>query len=284
MKVFSNGTRAILLTTCVAATFAASSSARTSPPQQAPPSLAGAQGKPEPGSHPDAPKPNPKEEADYKAFTAVAPGDAGKKIQLGQQFLQNYPETRYDEAVKNQLVDAYYTKQDWSNFYSLSDKVIEKDPDDVDVLAVVGWVIPHLYDPADPNAQTKLSKAESYEKHAIELLANIPKPPNLTDDQFAQAKSEKSIEAHSGLGLVYFRQQDFDNAIKELQLATSNNASPDATDLYVLGISLQQSKRNSDAADAFTKCTQIPGPLQDRCKQSASEAKSQSNHMGRALP
>ena len=78
---------------------------------------------------------------DYKAFAAVVPSDASKKIQLGQQFLQNYPGTRYEEAVENQLVDAYYTTQDWNSFYSVSARVIEKDPDDVDALTVVGWVI-----------------------------------------------------------------------------------------------------------------------------------------------
>lgn len=253
---------------CLALTAAAGLPAQTLPQAQAP-AQSGAQGKP---AQPEAPKLNPKEEADYKTLNAVAPSDAGKKIQLGQQFMQNYPGSRYEESVENQLVDAYYAKQDWTNFYSIADKAIEKDPDDVDALAVVGWVIPHLYNPEDPSAQKKLSKAESYEKHAIELLASIPKPANLTDEQFAQAKAEKSTEAHSGLGLVYFRQQDFDNAVKELQLATSN-PSPDETDLYVLGVSLQQLKRNSEAAEAFTKCTQVPGPLQDRCKQSASEAK-----------
>ncbi len=220
------------------------------------------------------PKLNPKEEADYKTFAAVSPSDASKKIQLGQQFLQNYPGTRYEEAVENQLVDAYYTTQDWNSFYAVSGRVIEKDPDDVDALTVVGWVIPHLYNADDPDKDKKLSKAEGYEKHAIELLATIQKPANLTDQQFAEARSQKLIEAHSGLGLVYFRQQDFDNATKELQLATNDNPMPDATDLYVLGVSLQQSNKNPEAANAFTKCSQIPGPLQDRCKQSAATAKS----------
>jgi len=273
MKLSSTrGTAIWLALACLSFTVAARASAQASS-QQAPPSLSGSQGKPAPGAQPEAPKPNPKEEADFKAFTAVAPNDATKKIQLGQQFMQNYPSSRYEEAVENQLVDAYYTKQDWNNFYSLADRAVEKDPDDVDVLTVVGWVIPHLYNPEDPAADKKLSKAESYEKHAIELLASIPKPANLTDDQFVQAKSEKLTEAHSGLGLVYFRQMDYENSVKELQLATSN-PSPDATDLYVMGVGLQQLKRNSDAADAFTKCSQMPGPLQDRCKQSATDAKS----------
>src|SRR5271165_6284026 len=143
MKLFSTCHPAIFLNSVVwlALTTVAPLLAQTSSQQAPPASLSGAQGK----SAPEVPKLNPKEEADYKAYLAVTPGDAGKKIQLGQQFLQSYPGSRYEESVENQLVDAYYTKQDWNNFYSLADKAIEKDPDDVDVLAVVGWVIPHLY-------------------------------------------------------------------------------------------------------------------------------------------
>jgi tetratricopeptide (TPR) repeat protein len=260
----------------LAFTVVAASSAQGSPSRQGPPpAQSGAQGKSAPaqGGQPETPKLNPKEEADYKAFMAAPPSDAGKKIQLGEQFLQTYPGSRYEESVDNQLVNAYYSKQDWKSFYSTADKVVEKDPDDVDVLAVVGWVIPHLYNPEEPGAETKLNKAESYEKHAIEILESLQKPANLTDDQFTQAKAEKLTEAHSGLGLVYFRMQDFDNAVKELQLATSNDSSPDPTDFYVLGVSLQQLKRNPEAANAFTKCAQIPGGLQDRCRQSADQAK-----------
>ncbi len=274
MKFFSTRNAAIFLAAAsLAFAAAASSVVQAAPSQQAPAPAAqpGAQDKTAPAP---PPKLNPKEEADYKAFTAVAPSDASKKIQLGQQFLQNYPGTRYEEAVENQLVDAYYTTQDWNSFDAVSARVIEKDPDDVDALTVVGWVIPHLYNGDDPDKDKKLSKAEGYEKHAIELLANIQKPANLTDQQFAEARSQKLIEAHSGLGLVYFRQQDFDNATKELQLATNDNPMPDATDLYVLGVSLQQSNKNPEAADAFNKCAQIPGVLQDRCKQSAATAKS----------
>jgi len=259
MKFFSTRNPAIFLA-AASLIFAAGSIVQAAPGQQAP----------APAAQPGAPSGG----QDKAAPAAVAPSDASKKIQLGQQFLQNYPGTRYEEAVENQLVDAYYTTQDWNSFYAVSGRVIEKDPDDVDALTVVGWVIPHLYNADDPDKDKKLSKAEGYEKHAIELLANIQKPANLTDQQFAEARSQKLIEAHSGLGLVYFRQQDFDNATKELQLATNDNPMPDATDLYVLGVSLQQSNRNPEAATAFGKCAQIPGVLQDRCKQSAATAKS----------
>lgn len=220
-----------------------------------------------------APKLNPKEEKDYKALDATPETDADKKVQLGNQFLQKYPDSRYEEIVMNQVVQAYYAKQDWNDFYSLADKAIAKDPDDVDVLTVVGWVIPHLYKSDDPDASKKLDKAESYEKHAIDVIPTLTKPDNMTDDQFAQAKSGKLAEAHSGLGLVYFRLQDFPNSVKELQLATIGNPMPDATDLYALGAGLMQLNKNSEASDAFAKCGEIAGGLQDRCKQMAAQTK-----------
>lgn len=223
------------------------------------------------------PKVNPKEESDYKGLITLSESDRStpdKKIQLGQQFLQKYPGSRYEESVYNQLVNAYYAKQDWTDFYASADKVIAIDPDDVDVLTVVGWVIPHLYNKDDPDADKKLDKAESYENHAIDVMAALQKPDNLSDGQFAQAKAGELAQAHSALGLIYFRTEDFANSVKELQLAMQGDASPDPADLFALGVGLQRLKRNSEAADAFAKCAQIPGGLQDRCKQSADEAKS----------
>jgi len=256
--------------------------------QQAPPDKSGSSGQGSSGqgasgqsapvqAAPAPPKLNPKEEADYKALKAIPDGDAStadKKIQMSQQFLQTYTESRYQESVYNQLVSAYYAKQDWISFYANADRVLGIDPDDVDVLTVVGWVIPHLYNKDDPDADKKLDRAANYEKHAIDLIPALPKPESLTDDQFAQAKQGRLSEAHSGLGLIYFRKQDFDNSVKELQLATQDNTNPDPTDLFALGVGLQQLSRNGEAADAFAKCGQIPGNLQARCKQSADQAKS----------
>jgi hypothetical protein len=220
---------------------------------------------------PDAPKINPKEEADYKAVMLLSEGD--KKIEDSQQFLQNYPGSRYEEMVENGLVSAYCGKQDWAHFYAAADKILAKDPDDADVLTLVGWIIPHLYIRGEPDALKKLEEAEIYEKHAIEVISVLQKPGNLSDEQFAQAKAARLSQAHSGLGLVYFQKQDFTNSVKELQLVTQGSAYPDPTDLFALGTGLQQLNRNSEAADALAKCGQIPGTLQERCNQMADQAK-----------
>lgn len=222
-----------------------------------------------------APKVDPKEEAAYKAFYEASPEDADKKIELGKDFLQKYPMSRYAESVDSGLVQAYYQKQDWKDFYATSDQALALNPDDAGVLTVTGWVIPHVYNANDPDAAKSLDKAEQYEKHAMQVIQAMPKPATMTDDQFTQSKTALLSEAHSGLGLVYFRRQQLDDSVKELQQATQNAPKPDPTDFFVMGIDFQNLGRNADALDAFNKCAAIPSGLQDRCKQSADTAKKQ---------
>jgi hypothetical protein len=211
----------------------------------------------------------PPDENDYNVWKGSK--DADKKTKLGEQFVTQYPSSQYCQEVYDALVSTYYSKQDWNNLYAISDKAIAKLPDDIYILITVGWIIPHQYNPDDPDAGKKLEKAQTYEKHAIEVIGTIPKPSKFTDEQFAADKAQSLEQAHSGLGLVYFRNQDFDNAVKELQQATQTTETPDPTDVYALAVSLEQLSRYSEAADAFQKCSAIPGSLQDRCKQSAAE-------------
>jgi tetratricopeptide (TPR) repeat protein len=216
------------------------------------------------------------EYADYKKFYKENEEPA-KKIQLGKAFLQKYPKSTLTEAVEAELVNVYVERQDWPNVYSSADQALALKPDDVDVLTTVGWVIPHVYHPEDPDADALLSKAESYEKHAMEVLAKMPKPANVTDSQFTALKAQKSLQAHSALGLVYFRRDDYDGSAKELQQAVQNNPNPDPADLYVLGVDLENLKRSNEAADVFGRCAAIQSSLQGRCKESGDEVKKAAN-------
>jgi tetratricopeptide (TPR) repeat protein len=224
---------------------------------------------------PAAAKVDPAEEAAYKAFFDAATTAPDNRIQIGNDFLQKFPTSRYDESVYAGLVQAYFQKQDWKDFYAVGDKALALYPDDATILTITGWVIPHVFNPADADAAKNLDKAERYEKHAIEVIGAMPKPAGLSDDQFAQSKAALLSEAHSGLGLVYFRLQKSAESVSELQQATQASASPDQTDFYVLGLDLQKLSRWPEAADAFNHCSQIMGALQDRCKQSADAARKQ---------
>jgi tetratricopeptide (TPR) repeat protein len=218
---------------------------------------------------------DPKERSAYDAFFHVKSELIDKKIQMGNEFLAKYPSSVFAEAVNAGLVDAYYTKQDWKGFYAAADRALVLKPDDVDVLTTLGWVIPHVYNPHDDNADEQLAKAETCEKRALQVLGTMPKPANLTDKQFAASKLQKQIQAHSALGLIYFRRADYAGSASELQASMQSNPDPDSTDLYVLGIDLQNLNKFGDAVDAFQRCAQKDGALQDSCKQGADQAKRQ---------
>jgi tetratricopeptide (TPR) repeat protein len=216
---------------------------------------------------------DPQEVNAYKAFYRA--NEPAKKIQLGDSFLQKYPKSALDEPVDVGLLNAYYEEQDWKDVYATADSALALKPDDIYVLTTVGWAIPHFYHPDDSDADQLLDKAETYAKHALEIIPGMPKPSYMSDAQFVAMKSQSVLQAHSALGLVYFRREDYDGSVKELQQSTPSSANPDPADLYVLGVDFENLKRFVDAADAYSRCGQIAGPLQDNCKQSADAAQKQ---------
>jgi tetratricopeptide (TPR) repeat protein len=222
----------------------------------------------------EAPKVDPAEENAYKDFAQLKPDDFDQQIKLGEEFVKQYPQSRYREIVYDRLTTAYYSKQQLDKMYDAGEKALALNPNDIQVLVLVGWVLPHNYDPNDPNADRRLAKAEAYEKHALEILPNLQKPASLTDEQFNAAKAQDTSMAHSGLGLTYFRQQKPQDSLNELQQATSG-ARPDPVDLFIMGIDLEALKRYSDAAQTFDKCAQMPGAMQDRCKQQEDKSKAE---------
>ena len=213
---------------------------------------------------------DPKEEAAYQAFYKAI--EDAKKIKLGNAFLTKYPKDRYSEAVYEELAQAYYNKKDLANFYTYSDKGLSLFPDDVHLLALTGWVIPRAFTPDEPDADKKLDKAETYAKHALDVMGTMAKPDVFTDEQFTQFKTGESAVAHSGLGLIYFRREKYDESAKELQIAIPGEANPDQTDLFILGADLENLSHFKEAADAFNRCAQIAGMMQDRCKEYAGVA------------
>jgi tetratricopeptide (TPR) repeat protein len=212
---------------------------------------------------------DPKETAAYRKFFEVNPQDVDKKIKLGTAFLQRYPKSPYVEAVDVGLTNAYLAKQDFADFFATANRALALNPNEVDVLTSVGWVIPHVYDPKAPNAAHQLDQAETYEKRAIDLLDKMKKSQGISEADFAQSKAQKLQQAHSALGLIYFRRGDYADSVEELQQSTQGSTGVDETDLFVLGVDLQNLNRHADAAKAFARCSEMAGPLQTSCKQSA---------------
>lgn len=207
---------------------------------------------------------DPKEADAFKAFLNAKGDD--KKVSTGTQFLEKYPKSVAAAAVADQIVGLAYKKSDWPVFYTASNEALTINPDNAGVLALTGWVIARNY----KNGQTSptLDQAEAYDKHALELLTTMQKPQTLTDEQFAKLKETAASEAHSGLGLVYAREQKPQDAAAQLEQVRE----PDATDIFMLGASYEMMGKHVEAAQQFKKCSAMGGALQTPCTSNAASA------------
>jgi len=247
--------------------------------QQPPPQPAGKDKQPTaaPLAMDGAPPASPEEEAAYKAIEAVAPTDVNKKIQLSEDFLQKYPQSRYKGVMYQALVSGYFATQQVPKLLDVGDKEIQMNPNDAPVLAVMAQTLARTYNAKAPDAAKQLDKAELYSKRAIEITPTLPKPENLTEEAFTSAKSDTLVMAHGGLGLVYIRRGKFSEAIPELEqsVKTDTHPDPDPVNYYLLGIADKQTSHYDAAAAAFSKCATVQSSLQAACKSSAEEAKKQ---------
>jgi tetratricopeptide (TPR) repeat protein len=222
----------------------------------------------------NAPPPvNAEEDAAIKAFRAAPITDMAKKDQLGEDFLQKYPQSRYRPEVYSMLVRGYLSQGQIEKMESMGDKEIELNPNDAQTLAIVGSTLPRVMNASTPDPQKRLDKAEQYSKKALEVLPTLVKPAELSDADFLKAKDQTAALAYSGLGLVAFRRQRFAEAIPNFEQAAKLDTVADPVNFYLLGISNEKTSHFEDAVNAFTKCAAVPGGLQATCKSGADEAK-----------
>lgn len=251
-------------------------SGQSQPAQQQPPAQQDKDKQPNPAplAMDNAPASTEEESASKAVQQASEPN---KKIQLAEEFLQKYPQSRYRASMYQALVSGYFATQKVPQMLDAGEKEIEINPNDAPVLAVMAQALARTYNPKAPDAARQLSKAEQYSKRAIEITPTLPKPENLTDEAFNNAKNDTLVMAHSGLGLVYIREGKYSEAIPELEqsIKADTHPEPDPVNYYLLGMADKQTSHFDAAAAAFSKCASVQSSLQATCKSNAEEAKKQ---------
>jgi tetratricopeptide (TPR) repeat protein len=222
---------------------------------------------------PNAAPVNAEEDAAFKALSDVPPTDQAKRIELGEAFLQKYPNSRYRSPVYGTLVMAFIQSGQVEKMEQVADKEIALNPNDVQVLAVVGQTLPRAMNSKTPNPDKVLAKAEESSRKAIELTPTLPKPATVSDDAFSTVKNQTLAMAHGGLGLVYIRRGKFSEAIPELNQSVTIDPTPDPVNYYLLGMANAKTSHFDDSVAAYNKCAATAGAMQETCKKGAEEAK-----------
>lgn len=209
------------------------------------------------------PKINKAEEDAYKALTH--PSGPAAQAQQGEDFIKKFPDSHYIPSVYGILTSAYFATGDIDKMFAAGNKALELNPDNVDVLSLLAMAIPRRVRSTTPDAAQQMQKAEAYAHHAIELIPNLPKPPEMDDATFEKVKNDKLSLAHSGLGLIDTDHDKYDDARTELMLAVQLASNPDPVDYYLLGNADVKTSYLNGAVAAYDKCA-ASGPLMAQCK------------------
>jgi tetratricopeptide (TPR) repeat protein len=223
-----------------------------------------------------APPASAEEDAAFKAYQDAPPSDWPKKIELGETFVQKYPQSRYLPPIYSGLTIAYMQTNQIQKMLDTGDKAVELTPTDVTTLALLAQTISRVTNSSTPNYSKQMEKAENYSKKAIEVAPTLPKPPNLTDEAFTAAKNMTLAAAHSGLGLVYVKRGKNAEAIPELETSIKIDPNPDPVNYYLLGMANKGASHFDDAIAAFNKCAAAASPVQATCKAQADDTKKKS--------
>jgi tetratricopeptide (TPR) repeat protein len=213
------------------------------------------------------------EDAAYKVFHEASLSDANKKIELGEAFLQKYPQSRYRPSLYKELSFEYVQIGQVQKMQEYGEKELELTPNDVSTLALLGQTLPRSVRSNTPEPDKVLAKGEHYSKQAIEITPTLPKPAELTDEQFEKGKNQTLAMAHGGLGLVLLRRGKYADAISELELSLKIDPTPDPVNYYLLGLANKNASHFDDAVAAFNKCAAMNGQMQANCKNGAEDAK-----------
>ena len=229
-----------------------------------------------------APPPvNAEEDAAFNAFQASPATDLNKKIELGEDLVKKYPQSRYLPPVYYALTLAYMQTNQTQKMFEVGDKEVALVPNDITTLAILAQTISRVTDPNTPDAPRQLDKAATYAKKAIEIAPTIPKPDNLTEEKFVSGRNQALVAAHSGLALVLIKHGKNADAIPELEQAVKLDSNPDPVNYYLLGMANKGTSHFDDAITAFNKCAAMAaGPmlakLQAQCKAQADDTKKKS--------
>jgi tetratricopeptide (TPR) repeat protein len=172
-----------------------------------------------------------KSQDEYNAYMAMHnEKDPQKKIALADAFLAKYTDSAstVKVSVYTELLAVLQQVGDSAKAIDAAKKLVELDPNNLAGLRYLSFAFPFTFKPTDADSTAQLSSAESNAKHGLELLGKVPKPANMSDEQFQQAIKPVRATFNSTVGFVALQRKDYAGAISSLKSALEDNPS----DLY----------------------------------------------------
>ena len=179
-----------------------------------------------------APAKSWKSRDEYDAFTAMNnEKDPNKKISFAEAFLQKYANSDFKDGAYMAELQAYQQLQQTDK--AATDKAVDaahkvleanpNQPEQLEALRYLSFVFPFTYKAEDPEAATKLSRAESDAKLGRDVLQKLQKPANVSESDFNTAVKGLRAIFNGTIGFVALQRKDYAAALTSYKAAAEDN-------------------------------------------------------------
>jgi tetratricopeptide (TPR) repeat protein len=197
------------------------------------------------------PKSQPELDALRAMFAATTPDE---RIKTCEEVLTKFPNTEFKATALYFEGISYEQKGDYEHTIVFGERAVEADPKHYQAMIMLAGDIAQHTKEFDLDREEKLAQVEKYAKSAMELAKDAPKPnPNLTDDQWAEAKKDFISQAHAALGMGAMARKKPDAAEAEFKLSIEGVEKPDPANMVRLGRAYAEDKKYDEAIAQFDK-------------------------------
>lgn len=173
------------------------------------------------------PKPKSKGEAQAIQAMFAAATNPDNEIAAAEDLVTKYADTDFKDVAYFLEATAYQRKGDLEKAQVYAERAVTANPKNFQAALMLAELITQHTRENDLDRDQKLAKAKGYADQAIDTLNASAKPnPQMSDQQWADAKKDMIAEAHESLGMGALVSKNYALAITELKAADDGAAHP----------------------------------------------------------
>jgi tetratricopeptide (TPR) repeat protein len=209
---------------------------------------------------PLAKQPQPKSQAELEALQALfGAQDPDARIKAADELIAKFADTEFKPYALLFAAESYRQKNDFERMVVYAERTLEADPKNFTAMIMLAQGFAQRTREHDLDKEEKLARAEKLAKDAQQTIKDAPRPnPQITDEQWADAKKDFTGQAHEALGMVALARKKYDEAATQFKLAVDSSSQPDHATLVRLAAAYNQSGKYDEALTILEKLMADP--------------------------
>jgi tetratricopeptide (TPR) repeat protein len=208
-----------------------------------------------------AKQPQPKTKQEVEALMAIQNAtDINARLAAIDNVLNKFADTEFKPALLTMAAMLYQQKGDQEKMVVYAERALQADPKDYQAMVLLGQNLAAHTREFDLDKEDKLTRADKYANDALKTLQTAEKPrPDLTDEQWTEAKKNLEGQAHEILGTSAMVRKKYDAAVTEYKAAADAEApNTEPATLVRLAAAENQAGKPDDALATIDKVMATP--------------------------